>query len=196
MASEQEMSTVRSRGKSKGGLQRSRSASKGLPHVRGEQSNEVINIIRERARSQGEAQTDELDQVSDEEWDDEDEGPIIQCTSDLADEGVKHVVKHGGQTPAGSFRGSLRVDDKAYDLIIGQDLVQMTWADQEHSSTFRQKNAWSTKAHSKCLFPEHINDVDYYAFDKGKRGKFDTACCAFRCPRISPPGNCVVWMLM
>ena len=187
MASEQEMSTVRSRGKSKGGLQRSRSASKGLPHVRGEQSNEVINIIRERARSQGEAQTDELDQVSDEEWDDEDEEPIIQCTSDLADEGVKHVVKHGGQTPAGSFRGSLRVDDKAYDLIIGQDLVQMTWADQEHSSTFRKKNAWSTKAHSKCLFPEHINDVDYYAFDKGKRGKFDMACCAFRCPQISPP---------
>ena len=57
MASEQEMASVRNRGKSKGSLQRNRSASKGLPHVRGEQSNEVINIIRERARSQ--AQSDD-----------------------------------------------------------------------------------------------------------------------------------------
>ena len=59
----------------------------------------------------------------------------------------------------------------------------MTTAHRKNTGICWGKKVWSP-AHTKNLFPEHITKVDYYQFDRKTKGKWDIACCTFRCPRV------------
>ena len=59
----------------------------------------------------------------------------------------------------------------------------MTTAHRVNTGICSGKRVWSP-AHTKNLFPEHITEVDYHQFDRKTKGRWDIACCTFRCPRI------------
>ena len=122
--------------------------------------------------------------MSKETFVDDYDDPVVQATASPVDAGVQHVVKHGGLAPEGSCRGSLRLKEKAYDLVISRDVIKVTTARMTNSGYMSGKKIWRP-AHTKLLFPEHITEVDYYSFDTKIPGKWDLACCSFRCPRVS-----------
>ena len=122
------------------------------------------------------------------EFEDDDDGPIVEETNDVNDVGVQHVVKHGGAAEDyghQACRRSLRFGEHAYDVIISNDVIKLTWASVKFSM-FAGQREWN-KAYSKYLFPEHITEIDHYAFEVTHKGKLDIAMCSCRCPRIALP---------
>ena len=70
--------------------------------------------------------------------------PFVPVTDDLRDDGIKRIREAGGKAPKDSFRGSLREGDNAYDLIISDDKIRMTWNKTKNSSTMSGKRIWGT----------------------------------------------------
>lgn len=142
----------------------------------------VVPVIEKNVAAE---KTEEFDEEI-KEADDNDvtqDTPFVPVTDDLRDDGIKRIREAGGKAPKDSFRGSLREGDNAYDLIISDDKIRMTWNKTKNSSTMSGERIWG-HAHSKSIFPEHVTELDYYEMDKKQKGRWDIACCSFRCPRV------------
>ena len=64
------------------------------------------------------------------EFEDDDDEPIVEETNDVNDVGVQHVVKHGGASEdyGRKLVASLRFGEHAYDVIVSNDVIKLTWA--------------------------------------------------------------------
>lgn len=129
----------------------------------------------------------QTDEPSDEEFEDDDDGPIVADTNHASDTGIIHVTTHAGKVKDGDWRASLRMGERANDVLISRNVVKLTWASLMNSQPFGGEKVWG-EAHTKMLFPEHITEMDYYSHEVKFKGRWDLrcpriVCCVIKCPK-------------